>query len=215
MLPGATTNDLATAGDSRDGGLGNSERCGDLSLSGARGKQCRCTGLNVGTNTPVAPLSFHVGHVVFVRTQEEMVRAAARRVVTPMADFHAIGDLAVGKGVGDAVSMCPPLAIPDAAVPLSVASRPSPRPATIGGATVNTGPEACRQIGQRASVSASGGTEAARPVRWLPTITRAFKLAGATLARQCDKLRGHRAYSSVSCPRMLQASRGLCVVILP
>lgn len=42
-----------------------------------------------------APLRFHVGHIVEVRSKKQMIGVYARRIVTMMTNQHVAGDRAI------------------------------------------------------------------------------------------------------------------------
>lgn len=194
----------------------DSERSDDLIVGSSLADQGDSLPFSVGADSLMAPLGDHVIHVLAVTAQEEMAGSAAGRVVTPVADFHALGNRAVGEGVGDAVSMCPPLTVPYPAVPLAVASGALPRPATLGAAAVYACPEAGSEIGDRSLIATGARAEPLRGIDRLPGVGSAEEDGAAPFARQCDTLRGHQVSPSPGVTtRAAATAPGLCMVILP
>lgn len=109
-------------------------------------------------DTSCPAFRIHVGDVVYLRAEKQMVWIAARRVVAVMQDFHAVLNRPIGQLPGDAVR--------DSGVPCSISTRTNndhavaerltpalPFPTLIVTPTINLRPEA---IFQRASLSLAG-----------------------------------------------------------
>lgn len=94
----------------------------------------------------VSALLDHVGDVVRVGPEKEVGRIAARRIVAAVADEQTIWDLSVGDfpdhSVRPTASATPACSAPDCEEAVALrATRGQPRPALIGTATLNLGPE--------------------------------------------------------------------------
>jgi hypothetical protein len=195
--------------------LPNPERCSHIALTCTTAQKRERPRLRICGYAPASMLGHHVGAVVRLRSQEEMIGPAARRIVTPMADAHPRWNRPVHQRVGDSVRVSPALPIPHATVPLFVAAGTSPRPATVRATAINAGPESSSKVSVRASIAAGSG---AIPLRWvarLAGVGSAQKTGATPFTGQCDTLRGHQADSLVSDPGACRRAGSLRVEILP
>ena len=131
---------------------------------------------------PRTALPHHVVGVLLMRSKEQMIWVAARRIVTSVADKARVvlGDWTVRQFVSNPVSMRGAAPQPEFAVAIT-AYIADPRPATI--CLVDARPEASRRIGSLIVIAAF-----LRAV--LPDLRDAVRhQCAATLARLCNAAR--------------------------
>jgi hypothetical protein len=116
-------------------------------------------------------LPFHVGHVLGVGAEEEMVRPAAWGIVAPVADIHARRDRAVGLLPGETMGKHRGCSVPEGAVAVD-RSAPHPRPAAIRVSTVDPRRERVGKAGRWMAIASSGAV---------------LRLASVHLGRDCGE----------------------------
>ena len=179
------------------------ERTPDESMPRATGCTLGCG----GEATPSAALLHHVGHVLGMRSQVQMIGPHARRIVATVTDLHAIRDGAYCEGIGRAVGMRPSAIKVEAAVSGVITASPEPQPATIRVAAVHAQPEARECVFDRAILLAGARAEA------LPTsstyLHSSHERFPAPFTRGGDSLPGHCGVSFRDVtPPDVDASRG-------
>lgn len=127
--------------DVTDVPLADAEAIGNLSLvipgqphgsdvRHVRDREAGCGAQVTSYRTNSTTLGGHVRHVFALRSEEQMIRAYARRIVAAMAHLQPFRDRAVPKGVGDTVRALLPSA--DGGQPVAKRmTRPGPYPALI------------------------------------------------------------------------------------
>lgn len=102
---------------------------------------CRAVGRHLERRVSPPPvLGNHVGHVLGVCAEEQMVRPTARRIVAAVADLHAVRDRTVGQFPGETVGPDRRLWA-ESHIAVSADGGSRPRPAAVRVAAIYPVPE--------------------------------------------------------------------------
>src|SRR5689334_13911991 len=106
-----------------------------------------CLGVAFAASLAHSALRNHVSHVIEIRSEEQMIRSNARRIVAPMANMHPVGNPAVADAPRDTVCADANIALNGELAVRFVCGEDGSNPLPALSALVHLAPEASEHLG--------------------------------------------------------------------